>query len=149
MKFSVFCFLLTLVTPIASAIELEIFCTESVCERSNLNEQVILLNKSNISVKTYFLDQGRVFEKTIEKHLLSKSPSNEPEGLKIINSFLNSDEGRRLVAEMNHAIDGINEAVQLDIEKIPAYVCSRKGVIYGGDVFNAAKKCREFVLTNQ
>lgn len=133
------------IAPLANAFQVEVFCTESVCNRSVLEHQRKVLVKSGVDVTVYFLDHGREFERELSEFVESRSPRNESEGLRFINEYLNSPSGIDLLKKANHGIDGLNEAVAMDIEKVPAFVCNRLGIVYGGDMLNAAKKCGDYL----
>lgn len=118
------------------------FCVGDDCQRIEAEAGAIQVKWSVF--KIYRLDAAERFSQEMTEALRALDPKDAQEGHDKASELLNSAEGQQRLADLKLALDGINRAVEWELEKLPAYVCDEQVVVYGGTLHNAHEQCIGF-----
>lgn len=127
------------------AIEMTVFCTYKLCNEPRLIVQQNEIEKGGGDITVFFLDEGRHFERFMSGELQQLAPSDEDEGAAMASELLQSPKGQKAMGKLNMSLEGINLAVEMDLQYFPAFVCNGKAVTYGGELRDAANDCQNFL----
>jgi hypothetical protein len=127
---------LSMVSPVCIANVLTVFCLGNDCLA--VEETKV----KGLDVEVYRLDSTVTVPKQWEAQLRALNPKSEKEGEAAMSKILNSPIGRDGLREMQRSAEGIEFVLGNDIEKLPAYMCDEKYVVYGGGLYDAVRECR-------
>lgn len=133
----------------SDAVELSVYCTKEVCDKKELATAKALIERKGHVFEVVFLDQGREFEKFMSTEMEKLNPSSEEDGARMVSELLNSDKGRAALGSVNDSLDGLNNAVDWRLKKLPAFICENAAVTYGGNAFQALDDCIAFVSSKR
>lgn len=125
--------------PVSASLMIDAYCTSKTCEDIRSESQRL----KGLSVGVHELDATLTVSQKWTAAMKKVSPKTEEDGAKYLSEFMNSQEGRSDMQKMSDSAKAIERVVLSGIEKIPAYVCHQKYVVYGGTLHQAAKSCAE------
>lgn len=126
---------------VVNAANLEVFCTDALCKQFEIQTRKGIYQRYGQNVDVYVLDGTKQFETLVSGWVGEQKPVDQAEGELVVSELLNSPEGQEALADVNWTINGLNLAIEWSLDKLPAYVCNRTTVIYGGSVKNAYEQC--------
>ncbi|HHP0492446.1 DUF1525 domain-containing protein [Vibrio harveyi] len=141
MKWIVLAFSLLLAVQVNARLQVDVFCTSKVKECRAVRNDIKRLR--GVDVKLNNLDETLVISEKWSEKMRLDPPKTEQEGVDRMSRWMNSHEGRKDMEKMASSVKAIERVVLSNIEKLPAFICEDKYVVYGGTLSEALKLCIE------